>query len=217
MTGPYAKTDRTTFRRIPDRGSHDRAVVEAILDEALVAHVAFMHEGVPCVIPTAFVRIGDAISIHGSSKSRMIESIVAQGRVSVCATLLDGYVLAKSAFHHSLNYRSAIVFGTATLVEEEAEKNEILRRFTDKVVPGRWDEVRAPHAGELRATSVARIAIEEASAKTRSGPPKDDPEDRSLPVWSGVVPILHRLGDPLSDSKESTPSESLRAWLKTTA
>lgn len=209
------KTPRTTVRRIPERGKYDAATIHAILDEAPVAHVAFAHGGGPCVIPTAFVRVGDAVFIHGSSKSRMIEGICAQERVSLCATLLDGYVFAKSAFHHSLNYRSAVVFGKATLVTDEKEKNAALFAFSEKLMPGRWDEVRAPNAQEMKATSVARIAIEEASAKVRVGPPKDDAEDLDLPVWSGVVPLEARKGDPIPDehSANAAPSAALRRWL----
>jgi hypothetical protein len=182
-------TERTTLRRLPKRGDHDRATIEAILDEALVCHVGFVAEGQPYVIPTIHGRAGDWLYIHGSAASRMLRTLSGGVPVCVTVTLLDGLVMARSAFHHSMNYRSVVVLGTAQAVQDEAEKLEALRVIVDHVSPGRWAEARPPNEKELKATSVLRLPIAEASAKVRTGPPIDDEEDYALPVWAGVLPL----------------------------
>jgi hypothetical protein len=192
----FDNTDRTRVRRIPDRGHYDRATIYAVLDEALVCHVAFVEDGRPFVIPTLHARVGDALFLHGAPASRLLKHIASGGEVSVAATIVDGLVLAKSVFHHSVNYRSAVLFGHGALVEGDAEKLAALEAFTEKIAPGRWDAARRPTLAELNATAVIRIAIEEASAKTRAGGPKDDPEDLALDVWSGVIPITLVRGVP---------------------
>jgi hypothetical protein len=185
----FTQTDRNRVRRLPDRGRYDRETIYAILDEALVCHVGFVQDGQPFVIPTLHARVGDALLLHGATTSRLLRHIAAGGEVSVAATLVDGLVLARSVFHHSVNYRSVVLFGKGELVEGDAGKLAALEAFTEKLLPGRWAEARPPNAAELKATAVIRIAIEEASAKVRTGGPKDDPEDLTLDVWAGVIPI----------------------------
>ena len=192
------KTERTRVRRIPDRGHYDRETIYAVLDEALVCHVSFVQDGQPVVIPTLHARDGDALLLHGATTSRLLHHIAAGGEVCVAVTLLDGLVLAKSVFHHSVNYRSVVLFGRGELVEGDAAKLAALKIFTEKLTPGRWDEARQPNAVELKATSVVRIAIEEASAKVRTGGPKDDPEDLALDVWAGVIPLWLARGEPVA-------------------
>ena len=179
-------TQRTKVSRNPKRGRHDRPTIDAILDEALIAHVAWVHDGRPAVIPTLIARDGDDILIHGSSASRTIRALRAGLEACVEATLVDGLVLARSAFHHSINYRSVILYGTLT---EAADKARALEIFTEKLIPGRWDHVRWPTAKELKATTALAMRIEEGSAKIRTGPPVDDDEDYALDHWAGVVPF----------------------------
>src|SRR5262249_50230855 len=194
-------TPRTTLKRLPQRGRFDRATVHAILDEALVCHVGFVAEEQPFVIPTIHARVGDVLYVHGSAASRMLKTV--RGGVSVCltATLVDGLVLARSAFHHSINYRSVVVLGQATAVEEATEKWDALEAIVEHVAPGRWAEVRKPNEKELAATLVLRLPIEEASAKVRTGPPIDDEEDYALPVWAGVLPLSIVPGSPIADPR----------------
>ena len=194
-----AATPRTRLRRFPVRGTFDRAALYAILDEGLVCHVAFVDDGQPYAIPTAYARIGDTLYVHGSAASRMLKSLSARMAVGVTVTLVDGLVLARSAFHHSMNYRSVVVLGEARLVTERDEKIAALRAVTNHVVPGRWEEVRPVTEQELAATSVLALPIEEASAKVRTGPPRDDAEDLAWPVWAGVVPLGLAAGDPAAD------------------
>jgi uncharacterized protein len=193
-------TERTRVKRLPKRGRHDRETVNAILDEALIAHIAFEKNGEPAVLPTAHWRKGDTLFVHGHSKNAMLHAALEQP-ICVCVTLLDGLVLARSGFHHSINYRSAVIFGAAREVSDPAEKMEALRAFTDKIAPGRWDEIREPTAQELKATMVMAIPIAEASAKIRTGPPVDDEEDYALPVWAGVVPITQVTGTAIPDDR----------------
>jgi nitroimidazol reductase NimA-like FMN-containing flavoprotein (pyridoxamine 5'-phosphate oxidase superfamily) len=193
-------TERTRVKRIPDRGRHDRETVNAILDEALIAHVAFEKDGEPAVLPTAHWRMGDTLYVHGHSKNAMLHA-AKDNPICVCVTLLDGLVLARSGFHHSINYRSVVIFGTARDITDPAEKMEALKVFTDKIAPGRWDEIREPTTQELKATMVLSIPIDEASAKIRTGPPVDDEEDYALPVWAGVVPISQTSGAPIPDDR----------------
>lgn len=201
MATPLTPTARTTVRRLPKRGSHDRGVLNAILDEGLVCHVGFAVEGQPYVIPITYGRVGDVLYLHGSAASRMLKSM--QGGIPVCVTvtLLDGLVLARSAFHHSMNYRSAVVLGTAEEVTDPRERRDALRAIVDHVVPGRWDEVRLPTENEMRATLVLRLAIAEASAKIRTGPPVDDDEDYSSPFWAGELPLRTTVLPPVPDPR----------------
>ena len=194
-------TDRTTLRRLPDRGHYDRSLIDAILDEGFICHVAFAVDGQPFAIPTSYVRSSDQIYIHGSAASRLARG--ANDGIDVCltVTLVDGFVLARSAFHHSINYRSVVALGRARLLLDPAEKIRALQRFTNHIVSDRWEELRPPTDQELRATAVLSLPITEASAKVRSGPPLDDEKDYSSPIWAGVVPIHVSAGDPISDNR----------------
>jgi nitroimidazol reductase NimA-like FMN-containing flavoprotein (pyridoxamine 5'-phosphate oxidase superfamily) len=181
-------------KREPQRARYDRETIEAILDEALICHVGFEVDGRPYVMPTLHARVGDRLYVHGSAASRMLRHAEAGAPVCVTVTLVDGLVLAKSVFNHSVNYRSAVIFGTATLVEGD-EKREALRALTEQLAPGRWDEARQPSDQELKATWILSLPLDEASAKVRVGGPEDEPEDVDLPVWSGLVPV-HLEADP---------------------
>ena len=196
-------TDRTTLRRLPSRGSFDRQVVDAILDEALVCHVGFVAGSQPYVIPTIHARAGERLYVHGSAASRMLRTLVGGVPVCVTATLLDGLVLARSAFHHSMNYRSVVVLGEAEPVQDADEKWDALHAIVEHVARGRWAEVREPSAKELAATLVLRLPIEEASAKVRTGPPLDDEEDYGLECWAGVLPLRLVPGTPEADPRLS--------------
>jgi hypothetical protein len=195
-----AVTDRTRVRRRPNRGVYDRAAIHDILDAGFVCHVAFVVDGQPYAIPTGYARVGDALFLHGAAASRMVRSLAAGLDVCVTVTLVDGLVLARSAFHHSINYRSVVVLGRARLVEDPVEKTAALAAFTNHIVPGRWDELRPITDKELAATSVLALPIEEASAKVRSGPPIDDDDDLTWPVWAGVVPMAPVFGTPVADA-----------------
>ncbi len=196
-----APSVRTQVRRLPKRGHYDPAVIHSILDEGFICHVAFVHEGAPVVIPTGYARSGDTVYIHGSAASRMLRTLEQGVAVSIAVTLLDGLVLARSAFHHSMNYRSVVIFGTAIAVTDPEEKNAALRLFTEQVVPGRWAEVRPPTPQELKGTSVLKVALDEASAKVRVGGPVDDEEDYALPIWAGVLPLKIAVGEPVNDDR----------------
>ncbi|HTS68980.1 MAG TPA: pyridoxamine 5'-phosphate oxidase family protein [Terriglobia bacterium] len=185
----FTPTERTQVHRLPKRGVYDREAVYRILDEGLVCHIGFVAEGKPVVIPTGYGRRHDMLYIHGSPASRMFRAMAKGAEVCVTVTLVDGVVLARSAFHHSMNYRSVVIFGKATLLEDDAAKREALRVFTEHVAPGRWAEVRQPSEKELHATTVLAIPLEEVSAKVRIGPPLDDEEDYTFPVWAGVLPL----------------------------
>jgi nitroimidazol reductase NimA-like FMN-containing flavoprotein (pyridoxamine 5'-phosphate oxidase superfamily) len=189
MMSHFDPTPRTTLKRLPKRGVFDREAVYQILDEAFICHVGFVVEGQPFVLPTGYARIADTLYIHGSAASRMLRSLVEGIDICVTVTLLDGLVLARSAFHHSINYRSVVIFGRARMVESNEEKMTALEAFTEHVVPGRWAEVRWPNEQELKATLVLALPLAEVSAKVRTGPPLDDEEDMNLPVWAGVVPL----------------------------
>lgn len=193
------QTQRTTLKRLPQRGSHDRETVNGILDEGFVCHVGFAIEGRPFVIPTGYARVGDRLFIHGSQASRMLRTLSQGVEVCVAVTLIDGLVLARSAFHHSMNYRSVVVFGLARVVHDAAEKIAALRALSEHMVPGRWDEVRAPTERELQLTTVLSLALVEASAKVRTGPPVDDEEDYDLNVWAGVIPLGLVAKTPMPD------------------
>ena len=198
---PAPPTARVRVRRLPDRARYQREVVEGILDEALICHVGFVVEGQPYVIPTIHARDGDRLYFHGSTASRMLRSLKGGIPACVTASIVDGVVLARSAFHHSMNYRSVVVLGRAVPVEDEAEKVRALRALSEHVVPGRWDEVRGPSPSELRQTMVLGMGLAEASAKIRSGPAKEEEEDLSLPVWAGVIPIRLLAGKPEGDAR----------------
>jgi nitroimidazol reductase NimA-like FMN-containing flavoprotein (pyridoxamine 5'-phosphate oxidase superfamily) len=195
------KTDKTKVRRLPKRGVYDRTVINNILDEALTCHVGFVVDGQPYVIPTGFARVKDDLYIHGSSASRMLRSLAGGIDACVTVTLLDGLVLARSAFNHSMNYRSVVILGKAMLVEAVQEKTAALEAFSEHIMRSRWSEVRWPTALELKATTVLRLPIEEASAKVRTGDPIDDDEDYSLDVWAGVLPLLMTAGKPVADAR----------------
>lgn len=197
----YDKTDRTTLKRLAARGHYDRKVVHAILDEAFICHVGFVSEGTPVVIPTGYGRIDDKFYIHGSQASRMLRTLKSGIDVCVTVTLVDGLVLARSAFHHSINYRSVVIFGRATLVEDREEKLAALVAFSEHVVRGRWDDVREPTEQELKATTVLVLPLAEVSAKVRTGPPLDDEEDYALPIWAGVVPLRLVAETPIPDPR----------------
>lgn len=203
-------TERSELHRLPKRGSHDPAALHAILDAGFLAHVGFVVEGQPFVIPTLYGRDGDRLYLHGSAASRMLRKL--EGGVPACitVTLVDGLVLARSAFHHSMNYRSVMAFGTARAIEDPERKAQALRVISEHLMAGRWDAVRAPYEKELKATAVLEFAIEEASAKVRTGPPLDDEEDYALPIWAGVLPLQLTAGAPLPDPKltnGATPPE----------
>ena len=195
------KTERTRVKRLPDRGKYDRETIYPILDEAFICHVGFVIDGQPYVIPTGFARIGDDLYIHGSSASRMLRNLSNGVEVCVTVTLIDGLVLARSAFHHSINYRSVVILGRAELVESAEEKNKVLEALTEHIVPGRWAEVRWPTELELKATSVLKLPIDEASAKIRTGDPKDDEEDYEMDVWAGVLPLTLATVEPVADTR----------------
>ena len=194
-------TARTRVVREPQRAVYDRETVYRILDEGFICHVGFAVEGQPFVIPTSYGRKDASLYIHGSAASRMLRQMKEGVRVCVTVTLLDGLVLARSVFNHSMNYRSVVVLGNAELVEDPEEKLEALRVLSEHILPGRWDDARQPNERELKATSVLRLAIEEFSAKVRSGPAIDDEEDYSFPTWAGVVPLETKPGVPIEDAR----------------
>lgn len=207
MTDTANPTPRTRIVREPQRAVYDRAAVYEILDEGFICHVGFVVDGQPFVIPTGYGRDGDTLYIHGSAASRMLRNLDKGVSVCVTVTLLDGLVLARSIFNHSMNYRSVVVLGTAFAVEDREEKLKALRALSEHILPGRWDQVRAPSEQELRATLVMRLPIEEFSAKVRQGPPIDDAEDYSFPTWAGVIPLSMVASVPVGDPKliEGTP------------
>ena len=194
-------TDKTKLRRLPKRASYDVETIYEILDEGFVAHIGFTIDDQTFVIPTGYARRGDELLIHGSAASRMMRAIAWEIRVCVTVTLIDGLVLARSAFHHSMNYRSVVVFGTAKIIKEDDEKLEALRLFTEHIIPNRWAEVRPPTANELKATTVLSLPLKEASAKIRTGNPADDAEDYELNVWAGVIPLSMKACKPLPDAQ----------------
>ena len=202
MTG-YAKTKRTTLKRAHERGVFDRARVHAILDEALICHVAFVHDGAPALIPTAHWRARETLYIHGSSASRAIRALEGGGPACIAVTLLDALVLARSGFHSSFNYRSVIIYGAARKITDEAEKLAALEAFMEKIAPGRWAELRAPNAQEMKATTVLAFDLDEVSAKIRDGGAIDEPEDMDDPVWAGIVPVTTGFATPERDSQQS--------------
>ena len=204
----FSPTERTTLRRIPQRAVYDKAQVYAILDEGFLCHVGFAIDGQPYVIPTGYARLGDEIYLHGSAASRMLRALGDGLDVCVTVTLVDGFVLSRSAFHHSINYRSVVILGRARILADPLEKMIALRCFTNHVIPGRWEEVRPPSDQELKGTMVLSLKLEEVSAKVRSGPPKEDEADIDRPTWAGVVPVRGHLDEPV-------PMEDLVPGVKT--
>lgn len=192
---------RVQVRRLPKRGAYDPETIHAILDAGFLAHVGFCVDGQPFVIPTLYGRSGDRLFLHGSAASRMLKQLETGVQACVTVTLVDGIVLARSAFHHSMNYRSVTAFGTARKVTGDQRKNEALAILSEHLIRGRWDEIRLPNAKELKATTVLEFAIEEASAKIRTGPPGDDEEDYQLPIWAGVLPLKLSPGEPVADDR----------------
>ena len=199
-----SQTDRTVLKRLPQRGSFEREQINQILDEGIVCHVGFIVDGHPVVIPTGYGRVEQDLIIHGSQASRMLRALKQGIDVCVTVTLIDGLVLARSAFHHSMNYRSVVIFGRARLIEDEQEKIDALRALSEHIVPGRWDEVRGPSERELQQTTVLSLPLTEASAKIRTGPPLDDEEDYQLDVWAGTIPLGLASGQPINDPRLST-------------
>ena len=197
----FTQTERTRLKRLPKRGHFDRETVYEILDEGFICHVGFAPEGKPFVIPTGYARVDDTLYIHGSQASRMLRTLSGGVDACVTVTIVDGLVLARSAFHHSMNYRSVVIFGRASLVEDAEEKLAALLALSEHIVRGRWAEVREPNEQELRATTVLSLPLVEASAKVRTGPPLDDEEDYTLPVWAGVLPLRLEKGEPIKDPR----------------
>ena len=195
------KTKKTTVRRGAKRASYDQDAIHAIIDEALICHVGFVVDGVPVVLPTNHWRQGDKLYFHGSTVSRRLKTMRDGAEVSVTFTLVDGWVLGRSAMNHSMNYRSAVVFGRALPVDDRGEKTKALRGLIDVISPDRWDEIRPPSDDELDRTELLYIPLTEASAKARTGPPGDDEEDYAIPVWAGVVPLAQTAGEPVPDSR----------------
>jgi len=204
-------TPRTRVVREPQRAIYDREAVNQILDEAFLCHVGFSVDGQPFVIPTSYGRDGDVLYIHGSAASRMLRNLDKGVAVCITVTLLDGLVLARSVFNHSMNYRSVVILGTASLVDDAAEKLAALRALSEHIIPGRWDDARQPNEKELKATSVLRLPITEFSAKVRVGPPVDDEEDYSFPTWAGVIPLDVTVGSAIRDER---CEQELPAYLK---
>lgn len=200
---------------MPARGVHDREMIDAILDEAMVAHVGFASEGQPYVIPTLHARVGEQVYFHGSAASRTIRALGNGAAACLTVTLLDGLVLARSAVHHSVNYRSVVVLGAARPIEDLPERMTAIEAFTERLIPGRWQEARPPTLKELKAINVLALPLDEVSAKIRTGPPLDDEEDYALDVWAGVVPLHTTAGAPLPDPRLDagrTPSDAIRGW-----
>ena len=215
MTDGYPPTERTRVRRKPGRGSYDRELVHAILDEALTCHVGFVQDGQPFVIPTIHARVGETLFLHGARGNRMLNALIDGIPCCVTATLVDELVLARAALHHSLNYRSVMVLGTASEVTDPGEKQDALRAVVEHIAPGRADGVRGADATDLKSTRVLSLAIEEASAKVRTGPPVDETADMDLPYWAGQLPLTRGTGEPITapDLTQDLPvPEHVRAW-----
>ncbi len=213
-----APTPRVRVKRVPKRGAYDRAQIDAILDEALVCHLGFVFDEQPYVIPMLHARVGDVVYIHGSTASRLVRTLAGGAPCSLTVTLLDGIVLARSAFHHSANYRSVTVLGPARLVAGDAESLAALEAFSEHLLPGRWDHVRPPNRKELKATQVLALALDEASAKIRTGPPADDDEDMDRDVWAGVIPLALHAADPSPDPQlraQIAVPEHVAGWTAT--
>lgn len=201
MSQATPPSDRTRVRRAAARGVYDRAQIHAILDEALVCHVGFVDDGQPFVIPTLHVRVDDALFLHGSRSSRMLGRLAAGEPACVTVTLIDGIVVARSAMHSSMNYRSVVVLGGAAEVTDPAEKQRVFAALVEQIVPGRSSDIRLPSDAERDATMLVRLPLDEASAKVRTGPPIDDENDYTLPHWAGVIPLTQTAGRPVADPR----------------
>jgi nitroimidazol reductase NimA-like FMN-containing flavoprotein (pyridoxamine 5'-phosphate oxidase superfamily) len=201
MSTPSAPTPRTRVVREPQRAMYDRNVINRILDEGFICHVGFAVDGQPFVIPTSYGRHQDVLYIHGSAASRMLRNLGDGIPMCVTVTLLDGLVLARSIFNHSMNYRSVVVLGTGTAIDDREEKLNALRLLSEHIIPGRWNEARPPSEKELKATAIIRLPIQEFSAKVRQGPVIDDEEDYAFPVWAGVLPLNVVISEPIADSR----------------
>tara|TARA_B100000029_G_scaffold506817_1_gene590279 strand:- start:1367 stop:1999 length:633 start_codon:yes stop_codon:yes gene_type:complete len=203
------KTERTRVRRISDRGHYDQDSIFSIIDEAMICHVGFIQNNNPVVIPTIHARLDNTLYIHGSGASRMLK-LISKKNICVTISLIDGIVLARSAFHHSMNYRSVVIFGSGRKIDNPKEKLNALKAVSDHLIPERWDDVRPPNQKELDATTVIAISLEEASAKIRTGPPLDDEDDYKLSVWAGVLPITlikeELIPDPVLPDKIEVPN-----------
>ena len=199
MSKQTAPSPRTQVERLPERGHYDRETIHGILDQSFLCHVGFVVDGQPFVIPTGFGRVGDVLYVHGSAASRMLRNLAGGVPVCVTVTLLDGLVVARSLFHSSMNYRSVVILGTARPVTGREEKLRALRAVSEQIFPGRWNDARQPNEQELKGTSVLAVPLSEASAKIRTGPPKDEPEDYALPIWAGLVPLRVAAGAPEPD------------------
>ncbi|HZM98028.1 MAG TPA: pyridoxamine 5'-phosphate oxidase family protein [Pyrinomonadaceae bacterium] len=195
------QTERTKLKRLPKRGHFDRETVYGILDEGFICHVGFAPQGQPFVIPTGYARVDDKLYIHGSQASRMLRTLSGGIDACVTVTIVDGLVLARSAFHHSMNYRSVVIFGRAKIVEDREEKMAALVALSEHIVRGRWADVREPNEEEFIKTTVLELLLVEASAKIRTGPPLDDEEDYALPIWAGVIPLSLQAGEPINDPR----------------
>ncbi len=196
-----SRTPRTNLKRLPKRGSHEREVIDRILDEGFICHVGFVVDGQPFAIPTGYARVEDNLIVHGSQASRMLRALGQGIDVCVTVTLIDGLVLARSAFHHSMNYRSVLIFGRAKMIEDRDQKLQALVALSEHMISGRWKDVREPNEDELKQTTVLSLPIEEGSAKIRTGPPLDDEEDYEMSVWAGVVPLKLTAGLPEPDPR----------------
>lgn len=196
---PRAPSDRVRVRRLPELAAYDRGTIDAILDAGLVAHLGILHDDQPLVIPTLQARVGDLLYVHGSAASRTLRAFASEVPICVTVTLLDGIVLARSIFEHSIAYRSVVVVGRARLVDDPQEKLAALHAFSEQILRGRWDDVRQPNDKELKATSILALPLDEASAKVNDGYPDDPPQDRQLDVWAGVLPLRVEPGEPLPD------------------
>ena len=199
MTDTFPKTARNKVKRLPERGHYDTATIYPIVDVALICHVGFVLDGQPFVIPTLYARQGDTILLHGAKGSRLLRHIQSGGEVCITITLIDGIVLARSVFHHSINYRSVVLFGTGAVIADDQARLQALEAFTERLIPGRWQDARQPNALELKQTTIVAVPIASASAKLRSGPPGDEAEDLDLPVWAGILPLQQIAGTPLAD------------------
>ena len=197
----FPETKRTKLKRLPKRGHFDRETVYGILDEGFICHVGFVVDGHPVVIPTGYARVDDKLYIHGSQASRMLRTLANGVDACVTVTLIDGLVLARSAFHHSMNYRSVVVFGHAVLVDDPEEKLTALVALSEHIIRDRWKDIREPNDVEMKLTTVLELSLEEASAKIRTGPPLDDEEDYALPMWAGVIPLKLTAGEPIDDPR----------------
>jgi nitroimidazol reductase NimA-like FMN-containing flavoprotein (pyridoxamine 5'-phosphate oxidase superfamily) len=206
-------TARTTLTRLPNRGVFERKRIYEILDEGFICHLGFSIDQRPFVIPTAYGRLDDNLLIHGSAASRTLRTLAGKAEVCVTVTIVDGLVLARSAFHHSMNYRSVMIFGTASLVQDQAEKIRALRVFSDHIIPNRWNDVREPNSTELKKTLVLRMPLAEASAKIRTGPPLDDESDYELAIWAGEIPLRVVAQTPVPDSRLS-PDVALPSYIE---